>query len=158
MYSRQEASQIRQQFYTRLGQYMAPILSASGERQNWLNYKTGIRHIYIRMDTPNRGASIGFTLAHPDRAIRLEQFEKFSQVKALLQSAAEVLPEPVELNWNWERETFNETGQVISRIYEALPGKSVLNQNDWPDLISFFKPRLITLDQFWNDVKFQFET
>lgn len=150
MYSKQQASLVRQQFYTSLGLYMAPVLSAEGGKQNWLNYKTGVRHIFIRTDTPSRDASIGLLLTHPDPATRLEQFEQFLVLRPLLQHTDEI-------RWIWQKEALNQTEQPISRIYAEFKGGSVLNKADWPALISFFKPRLIALDAFWSQVKFQFE-
>jgi hypothetical protein len=34
---------------------------------------------------------------------------------------------------------------------------SILQKNDWPALISFFKTRIIALDEFWSSVKYDFE-
>ena len=49
MYSKAEATQLRQAFWTAFGQYMAPVPSAEGETTNWINYKTGFKHLYFRM-------------------------------------------------------------------------------------------------------------
>ncbi|MFA6248901.1 MAG: DUF4268 domain-containing protein, partial [Mucilaginibacter sp.] len=49
MYSKDQASQLKQAFWTAFGQYMGPVLSAEGLRTNWINYKTGVKHIYFRM-------------------------------------------------------------------------------------------------------------
>lgn len=151
MYSKQQASAIRQAFYTAFGTYMAPVLSADAEPQNWINYKTGVKHIFIRMDTPNRGASIGIQLTDPEPLARLEVFQQFQQLKNILVETTGYD------DWIWEPTTHNLTGQEISRIYVVLERASVLNKADWPELISFFKARLIALDQFWRLVKFQFE-
>lgn len=151
MYSKQQASALRQAFYTAFGAYMAPILSADEEPQNWINYKTGVKHILIRMDTPNRGASVGFVLTDPDPVERLQVFEQLQQLQGILNETTGFA------DWIWEPTTYNQTGQEISRVYVALERASVLNKADWPELISFFKARLIALDQFWRLVKFQFE-
>jgi hypothetical protein len=42
-------------------------------------------------------------------------------------------------------------------IYTTMEGKSIFKQEDWPDLISFFKPRLMALDEFWCDAQYGFE-
>jgi hypothetical protein len=43
MYSKDQASQLKQEFWTAFGQYMGPVLSAEGLRTNWINYKTGVK-------------------------------------------------------------------------------------------------------------------
>ena len=61
MYSKKEISLTRQEFWTAFGQYMAPIPSAGGEKINWINYKTGVKHIYFKMEADQKFASIGLT-------------------------------------------------------------------------------------------------
>ena len=51
----------------------------------------------------------------------------------------------------------NEVGQPISKIEYVLEGVNVLDSNDWPSIISFLKPRIIALDDFWDQVKPGFE-
>ena len=151
MYSRQESSQLRQEFWTVFGQYMSPILSAEGEKINWINYKTGERNIHFKMETHSRFASIVIELSHPDTDTQQIYFDQFITLKNLLSSS-------LEEEWNWtSNEVNNETGKIISKIFITLDGKSVLNKSDWPDLISFFKPRIIKLDQFWSSARYAFE-
>ena len=50
MFSRQEASQLRKEFWTAFGTYMKPVPSAEGEKVNWLNYKTGEKDVFFKMD------------------------------------------------------------------------------------------------------------
>jgi hypothetical protein len=77
VYSKAEATQLRQAFWTTFGQYMAPVPSAEGVPTNWINYKTGLKHVYFRMQADNRLASIGIELTHPDAGIRELFFEQF---------------------------------------------------------------------------------
>ena len=51
----------------------------------------------------------------------------------------------------------DENGKIVSQIYQELAGKSVFNKNDWSDLISFFKPRIMALDAFWENAKYAFD-
>jgi len=106
MYTRQQASQLRQSFWTTFGQYMSPILSAEGLRTNWINYKTGEPHLTFKMDATDKCATIAIVLAHPDLDIQ--------------------------------------------QLY--------LLKEDWPQLIAFFKQRIIALDSFWDIAKLAFES
>jgi len=38
-----------------------------------------------------------------------------------------------------------------------LPDVNIFKQEDWPKLISFFKPRIIALDEFWSDAQDSFD-
>jgi hypothetical protein len=38
-----------------------------------------------------------------------------------------------------------------------LEDVSVFRKEDWPQMISFFKPRLIALEAFWTQARYAFE-
>src|SRR3954462_6880339 len=84
MYSKQQASKLRQEFWTTLGQYMSPIPSAEGEKVNWVNYKTGEKHVFFKMHTNNRDASIFIEVAHLEAGIQQLYFQQFEQMKTIL--------------------------------------------------------------------------
>ena len=129
---------------------MTPIAGADGLKVNWINYKTGIKHLYFRMDAHNKKAHIAIEMAHPDAGIRALLMEQFRQYKAVLE--AELGEE-----WTWDANSFDDYGKETARIYTELPNVSVFRQEDWPALISFFKPRIIALDSFWSDAQYGFE-
>ncbi|HEU4633358.1 MAG TPA: DUF4268 domain-containing protein [Flavisolibacter sp.] len=150
MYSRQEASQLRQEFWTSFGQYMAPVFSAEGEKINWINYKTGEKDIFFKMHADNKKASIGIELGHKDPGIQQLYFEQFAELRKILENA-------LEEEWTWQLHTHDTNGKLISRIFTENGGVSIFKKEDWPSLISFFKPRIIALDEFWSSVKYGFE-
>ncbi|PRY05690.1 uncharacterized protein DUF4268 [Pontibacter ummariensis] len=150
MYTREEASQLRQAFWTAFGQYIAPQPSAEGLKINWSNYKTGLKDVYFRMRAEKKQASIAIELTHPDPEIQALFFEQFEELKNVLHGY-------MGEEWDWLLHTTDEYGRVISSIQKELPGVNVFNKEDWPALISFFKPRIIALDEFWSDAKYTFE-
>ena len=129
---------------------MAPVPSAEGESTNWINYKTGIKHVYFRMQADNRGATLAIELTHPDAGIRELFYEQFVELKALLHEA-------LDEDWTWEADATDAQGLPFSRIYTELSPANLFNREDWPALISFFKPRIIALDAFWADAQYTFE-
>jgi len=150
MYSKDEASQLKQQFWTTFGQYISPQLSAEGLRVNWVNYKTGLKHVYFKMQADKRSAFIAIELTHSDPGIQELFFEQFKEFKNILHAT-------LDETWEWELHGKDESGKTISRIFKQIDEVSIFNKNDWPALISFFKPRIIALDEFWNDVKYGFD-
>ena len=135
MYSKAEVTQLRQAFWTALGQYMAPVPSAEGDTTNWINYKTGVKHVYFRMQADNRRASIAIELLHPDAGIRELFWEQFRELRPLLH---ETLGE----TWTWEADATDANGLPLSRIYTELAPANLFSRDDWPALISFFPPVL----------------
>ena len=151
MYSRQESSELRQTVWTVFGQYMSPVLSAENEKVAWLNYKTTAKNIHFKMEADDRQAIIFIELSHPEPHMQQLHFNQFKTQQPLL---VHTLNE----EWVWEHHNVNIQGKAISRIYKVLPGVSIFNKDDWPHLISFFKPRLIALDRFWSATKYGFQT
>ncbi|WP_339866392.1 DUF4268 domain-containing protein [uncultured Algoriphagus sp.] len=151
MYNKAETSRIRSEFWIAFGKYMKPIPNAEGRRINWPNYKTGVRNIYFRMKAERDFASIGIEIGHPDEELQELYFDQFAQFKKMLEAA-------LGESWDWKLHQVNEFGQLVSRIEKILPAVNVMNEQDWPEIISFLKPRIIALDEFWDNVKPGFES
>lgn len=150
MFSRKEKPELKKEFWTAFGQYMAPIFSAEKEKINWINYKTGVKGLQFKMDAIGNKACIAIEINHPDLLQQQIVFEKFQQVKNIFNQC-------LQENWTWVLHSGNEQGKIVSKIYKEETGVNVMRKEDWPALISFFKPRIIALDEFWSTVKFGFE-
>jgi len=151
LYSKEQASQLKQAFWTAFGQYIAPHLSAEGLRTNWVNYKTGIKNLHFKLQADKKSASIAIEMSHPDPGIQELMFEQFLEFKNILNAS-------LNEEWEWQLHEQDENYKTVSRIVKTLPGVSIFKQEDWPGLISFFKPRIIALDDFWSDAKDSFDT
>ena len=130
---------------------MAPISSAEGEKVSWVNYKTGIKHLYFRMHAGNKSVSIAIEITHPDLELQQWYFEELIKFKKQLHQF-------LNEEWQWVLHTTDEHGKQISRVFKEQEKVSVFRKGDWPAVISFFKPRIIALDAFWNAVKYTFES
>jgi hypothetical protein len=150
LYSKQQATQLKQDFWTAFGQYMQPVPSVDGTKVNWSNYKTGARQIFFRMRAEKTFVSIAIELTDPSEEIRAQRFAQLLQLQAMLHNS-------LGEEWDWVLQSMDEHGKKISRVYKELQGVNVLNRADWPRIISFLKPRIIALDAFWNDARYGFE-
>lgn len=150
MFNKQEAALLKQQFWTSFGQYMAPIPSAEGSRINWINYKTGVKDIQFKLQVDNKEALIGIVLTHTDAMMQAAVYNQLFALRHLLSHA-------LHEDWQWQLQVTDEHNKMIRRIYKTLTGVNIYRQQDWPAIISFFKPRLMALDTFWSEVKFGFE-
>ena len=128
---------------------MHPVKAAAGESVNWLNYKTGIKHIYFRMEAGSEQASIAIELRHPDPLEQEKVFRQFESVKNIL---AQVTGE----EFDWRLHQTDEQGVTVSRISAVSGNVNLFKETDWPAIISFLKSRIIAIDRFWNLVKDEF--
>lgn len=129
---------------------MKPIPSAQGRKISWQNYKSGVKDIYFRMEAERGYASISIDLAHSDLELQELFFDHFKALKKLLENSTGE-------EWDWTLHTQNTNGQTISRISKRIEGVNVMEEETWPQIISFLKPRIIALDEFWDNVKPGFE-
>lgn len=95
-------------------------------------------------------AAIAIELGHADLEMQELVLDQFSQLKKILEGC-------LEEEWIWRLHVVNEVGQITSKIECVLEEVNVLDSNDWPSIISFLKPRIIALDDFWDQVKPSFE-
>ena len=150
MYSKNEAALLKKEFWTTLGSYLKPVPGAAGTRINWINYKTGVRHIYFRTDVTKREVSAAIELTHPAEEDRLEVFKK-------LQALQPVFREKLPGEWYWQEAVYDEQGHPLSRIICVKENVNIFNKKDWAEIIAFLKEQLTALDAFWFIVKDHFE-
>jgi len=129
---------------------MKPVLSWDGEPVNWLNYKTGNKHISFGMDVDSRRAIISVVIDPPTPDIRQAYFDRFMRLKGIWEDTMG------EEDWIWQSNATDEHGKAISTIYKELTGVNIFQNEDWPAIISFLKPRIMALDAFWSVVRHQF--
>lgn len=151
MYTKEEISKLKQAFWTAFGKYMQPIASANGLPVNWMNYKTGINGISFKMNAERDHAVIMIQLNHNNKNIRQSQYDQFLQLKAMLEEALG------EDDWIWREEETDWFGKQTASVSKLIEDVNVLDQRSWPEIISFFKPRIMALDEFWSMANHAFE-
>ena len=150
MYTNAEASAIRQQFWTSFGMYMSPVPSATLEKVNWVNYKTGIKGISFKMDADKESAFVAIEIFLKDTMLQHQYFEIFDNfAKQFEQTAGK--------GWRFERDHFIEHKGNLSSITVELKNVNIFRQDNWPTIIAFLKQHIIGLDAFWAEYKAAFE-
>lgn len=145
MYSKQEAAVIRHRFWTALGKYLAPIPFAGNEKQNWINYKTGIKNIFFKTFADNKKASACIELA---MASEEQREKKFHLLLNLIKQSGSSLKD-----WQTEKKSYNEQGKPVALIYMDLYPVNIYKEEDWPLVIGFLKEKMIAFDAFWTQYK-----
>ena len=150
MYSKAEASFITQKFWTSFGTYMSPVPSATFEKVNWVNYKTGIKGIIFKLDAIKNTTSVTVEIFLKDTMLQHQYFEIFNNFTAELQK--------IGVNkWVFQKDYFQENKGFVSLIAAELKNVNVFKEDDWPTMISFLKQYMLGLDKFWASYKPAFE-
>jgi hypothetical protein len=150
MYTAEQVSKIKEEFWLKLGKYLAPVPGANGEKLSWINYKTGIKDVHFKMNATRDGAGISIEIIQKDPATAERIYRQFELLRPDFENA-------MGESWEWQPYVVNEHQKPLARIGLQLNDVNVLRQEDWPIIISFLKPRIMLLDQFWNNNKMIFE-
>ncbi|MEM6270153.1 MAG: DUF4268 domain-containing protein [Bacteroidota bacterium] len=144
MFSREEARQRRQEFWTAFGIYMRQHASVRGPKIKWVNYKTGIRQLYFRLEADSRRAYVAIDLQHRDAGIRELFYQQWEELRGLLHGMTGI-------EWDWQAQFHLPDGREISRIRVVLPGVNVFRPDDWALIFEFFAGILVPLDELWAE-------
>jgi hypothetical protein len=144
MFSKEEAKQLRIEFWTAFGVYMRQHLPLADYNKKWVNYNTGVKGIYFRLDAEAKFARASITIEAADSGIRELFYAQWEELKSYLE---------MESNgpWTWVSEEFPNDGRVISRIYRRQDGVSLYNRADWGQMFRFLEECIVPLDSVWAD-------
>jgi hypothetical protein len=150
MYTKEEASAVRQKFWTSFGKYMQPVPSITGEKVNWINYKTGIKGFAFKMDADNNRALVTIEIRLANEVLQHQYFD-------VIKNAEKQFVKIAGKDWNFNKTCVNNYGKSISTISIELNQINIFRESEWPTIISFLKQHIIALDAFWAEYKIAFE-
>jgi hypothetical protein len=144
MFSKEEAKQLRIDFWTAFGVYMRQHMPLADTNKKWVNYNTGVKGIFFRLDAEAKFVRASVTLEQADPGIRALFYAQWEELRAYL--AAESQAE-----WTWEPEDHLPDGRCISRISRRQDGLSLYNRADWAAMFQFLEACIVPLDSVWAD-------
>jgi hypothetical protein len=150
MYTKAEASAVKQKFWTSFGKYMSPVPSANNEKINWVNYKTGIKGIFFKMDADKNAAYISIEISLPNIELQNLYVQTF-------RNFAKQFEEIVGLEWDLYGAANDDDARYTYVFRSAINGVNIFKESDWPTIIGFLKRNIIALDKFWDLYKPAFE-
>ena len=117
-----------------------------GNKTRWVNYRTGIRHMYFRLKADNKTATVSIELQHKDEEIRQLYWEQLCELKTLLTNT---LPD----EFVWDENQYNDAGMKISAVYCQIEHVNIYDKNTWKEIFEFFERNILALDEFWHEFK-----
>jgi len=137
MYSKEEAQQIKKEFWTAF---------AEAYPRKWLLYDTKIKDVTFKFYIDNKKAQVLLDIEPKDEEKRKIYYEKIESLKTILHE--EYLPEAI-----LERNFYLDNGKVISRIWIEKLNVSLNNRKYWPEIFEFFSETMTKFELFF----FEFE-
>jgi hypothetical protein len=144
VFSKEAARQQKIAFWTAYGVYMRQHVPVFGDKQKWVNYKTGVKGIFFRMEVDARSAMVAITMEQPDPGIRDLFYAQWEELKGYLETETQAA-------WQWQPLFHLDDGRAISRIYRELRGVNIYAPQDWPQIFAFLADCMVPLDAVWAD-------
>lgn len=135
MYSKEEAKQIKQRFWTTFGQSYP---------RKWLLHKTKIKDFSFKFYADNKKAQVMLDIENKDEELRTIYFQKIESLKNVL--LENYLPEAI-----FEENYYLDNGKLISRIWVEKHGISINNPDTWQDIFEFFYENMSSFELFFYE-------
>ncbi len=145
MYTKEEIKLLNTQFWDKFKTFMSKHKSNSDKRINWLNYKTNINSIYLRLETDKDSVRVCFDIQHKDAEIRSIIWEQMIELKKVLTDEMG--------DGNWNEKAFNSSLPEFCRISWELNDVRYLNSTDKEKIFLFFEDKLVSFDRFYDTYK-----
>jgi len=143
MLSKEALKNLNTEFWFGFKKRMQKHKSCSGKKTNWLNYKTNLSHIFVRMETDKGVIRFCFDFQLKDNEIREIVWEQMHELKTVLES--EMGEEAV-----WHENYPSDHVHYLNRIFWQKEGLNYLNQEDTEEIYAYFEHKLLCFDRFYD--------
>jgi hypothetical protein len=144
MFSKEEEKEFKSDFWQGLNSELELRKGVHGNKVNWTNFNTGIKHLYFRMDLEENFPKLCIDMQFPNEGIRELYYEQFTEFKDRLDSLFES-----ELIWLPRFEHSNT--RTIARICIENKELDYYRREDWPAMYAYFGDNFQKLEAFWNE-------
>lgn len=146
MFSKEEARQLRVDFWDEFDAYCKKDPAFRGKKQLWLLNNSGIKNINLLFEVDRKKASVNIEISHKNEGRRLEIFEWVHSYKVIIEEGLEG-----ELTWDYLYT--RENGKEVGRIYTQLDNVDLYKKKDWPVIFSFFKEKMTLLENNFIEIR-----
>lgn len=132
MFSKQEAQQIKKEFWTAFGKSFP---------RKWILYDTKIKDFSFKFYVDNKKAEVSIDIEMKDELFRNAYYEKIWSLEDILKDFVGAFHKdecyPLD------------NGKAISRIWVEKHGVSVFNRDTWRDIFEFFYNTMDGFERFY---------
>jgi len=143
MFSKEELKNYNIQFWADFKQRMGQHRGASGKKVNWLQYRTNLQNVYVRLETINKECKFCFDIQFKDDAIREIVWEQMGELKKLLSTE-------MGSEGNWIEDYASQTVKSMCRIEWTLEKTNYLTATNREKIYDFFEEKLLGFDRFYD--------
>ena len=146
MYSKEEAKQMRMDFWEGFKKYSTPRRRRAGKNREWVLQKTGIKSVCLKFDIQKEKALVGVEVFHRDKYIEGLYYEKFECLRGILRDAfGDALI--------WQPDYISEEGRQFALIYVEKEHVGIHKPETWNDTYRFFYENMMKFEDIFVEYK-----
>lgn len=135
MFSKQEAQQIKKEFWTAFGKSFP---------RKWLLYNTKIKDFSFKFSVDNKKAEVSLDIEMKDELYRNAYYEK-------IWSLEDILRDDYIGDFQKDEYYVNASGKTLARYWVELHQVSVYNKETWRYIFEFFVEKMDAFERFYYD-------
>ena len=145
MYSKDEAKELRLEFWRKLGNRTRKIPGQRGRVKEWIGDRTGIKGIDLRFDVGRKKIIVALEINIKHESRRLQVYEKLEATKKLFENEF-----GEELTWDFAYE--KEFGEEVCRVYKEMHGDFLVPEQ-WPAIFNFMIDKMLRMEKAFTEVQ-----
>lgn len=134
MFSKQEAQQLKKEFWLSFGKSFP---------RKWILYDTKIKDFSFKFLVDNKKAEVSLDIEMKDEIFRNAYYEKIWSLEDMLKDYIG--------EFRKEEHYELDNGKVISRIWVEKHQVSIFNKNTWQEIFEFFVEKMAGFERFYLD-------
>lgn len=145
MFSKEEAKELRLEFWQKLSNRTRRLPGQKGRKRLWIGDNTGIKGLDLRFDVGREKIIVALEINKKKEEDRLALYEKLEAAKGLFEREFEG---PLV----WDFAYTKDNGRDVCRVYVEQPGDMYVRET-WPEIFTFMIDRMIRLEKAFLEVK-----
>ncbi len=145
MFSKEEAKELRLEFWRKLDNRTRRLPGQSGRKKKWISDRTNIKGLDLRFDIDREKAIVALEINKTQEEKRLELYERLEACKTIFETA---FGKPLTWNYIYEKPT----GQQVCRVYVEMPA-DLYEVKEWPKVSYFLIDNMMRLEKAFLEVK-----
>lgn len=146
MYTKEEAKQLRLDFWEGFGTYSKSLDYLIPNRGRWILYYTGTKHLELKFDVERHIIRVALELNHRDENRRFDLYTQLEKYKVIIEDTF-----GEGLIWDYVYTTAS--GNEVCRIYVEGEGFDFHCRDDWSRMYEFMAENMSKLEMAFLEVK-----
>jgi len=146
MYSKEQAQQLRKDFWASFSNYTIYYSKKIGQPIEWILYKTDIKGLELKFDVEKKVVRVALEINCKNEDQRFNIFVELDKYKSIIETnfAEELI---------WTDEFILPEGKMVSRIYTEMVGVKFHNRDNWLYIFKFMVENMFILQSNFLDIQ-----